>query len=180
VAVVGLILLVVAGVATGAVVTSNTGAIDANFWGVTISNVSIGVIFVAGMLTTVIGVAGLLLLMGAMRRGRRLRQERRVLRRENQRLSQQAGDSGPGPDRYVGPRTEEAPAQGAYEPSGPVAGAPVGTARDTDLAATGQPGGGAAEAGRPRPADLAEQPGQHRERLVGSARDRATSDAGGG
>ncbi len=96
-AVLGLILLVAAGVFTAAVVTSNTGAIETNLWGATISNVSLGVVFVAGMLATLVGVAGLLLLTGAVRRGRRLRQERKVLRRENQRLSQQVG-TGPGPD----------------------------------------------------------------------------------
>jgi hypothetical protein len=87
VAVLGLILLVAAGVLTTAVVTSNTGAIDIDLWGVTISNVSLGVVFVAGMLTTLVGVAGLILMTAGVRRNRRLRQERRVLRQENQRLS---------------------------------------------------------------------------------------------
>ena len=92
-AVLGLILFAAAGVLTAAVVTSNTGAVETDLWGMTVSDVSIGVIFVAGMLTVLIGVAGLLLLSGGLRRGRRLRQERRVLRRENERLSQQVGSS---------------------------------------------------------------------------------------
>jgi hypothetical protein len=93
VAVLGLILLIVAGLLTTAVVTSNTGAIDTDLWGTTISNLSLGAVFVAGMLTTLVGVAGLLLLAAALRRGRRLRQERKVLRRENERLAQQVGDA---------------------------------------------------------------------------------------
>jgi hypothetical protein len=91
VAVLGLILLIGAGLLTAAVVTSNTGAIDTDLWGLTISNLSLGAVFVAGLLTTLVGVAGLLLLTAALRRGRRLRQERKVLRRENERLAHQVG-----------------------------------------------------------------------------------------
>jgi hypothetical protein len=90
VAVLGLILLAAAGVLTAAVVTSNTGAVDTDLWNLTISNLSLGIVFVAGMLTTIVGVAGIVLLTVGVRRGRRLRQERRVLRRENQRLSRRA------------------------------------------------------------------------------------------
>jgi Lipopolysaccharide assembly protein A domain len=89
VAVLGLILLAAAGVLTAAVVTSNTGAVDVDLWGTTISNLSLGAVFVAGMLTTAIAVVGLAVLMTGLRRDQRLRRERRVLRRENQRLSQQ-------------------------------------------------------------------------------------------
>ena len=53
-----------------------------------VTNVTLGVVFVAGMITTVLAVVGLGLLMGGMRRNRRLRQERRTLRRENEQLSQ--------------------------------------------------------------------------------------------
>jgi hypothetical protein len=129
VAVLGLILLVAAGALTAAVVTSNTGAIDVDLWGVTISNLSLGVIFVAGMLTTLVGVAGIILMMGGLRRGRRLRRERRVLRRENERLAQQAGpvdaegeaepySVAPEP-QYSGTRyTEPAPRDGTPPPDG--------------------------------------------------------------
>jgi hypothetical protein len=88
VVVLGLILLAAAGVLTAAVVTSNTGALDTDLWNLTISNLSLGIVFVAGMLTTIVGVAGVVLLTAGARRGQRLRHERRVLRRENQRLSQ--------------------------------------------------------------------------------------------
>ena len=108
-AVLGLILLVAAGVLTAAVVTSNTGAIETDLWGVTISNLSLGVLFVAGMLTTLIGVAGLVLMLGGLRRGRRLRHERKTLRRENQRLVQQV-DTTPGPDD-----TTEYPTESRYQ-----------------------------------------------------------------
>jgi hypothetical protein len=97
VAVLGLILLAAAGVLTAAVVTSNTTSLSVDLWGVSVSNISVGVVFVAGMITTVLAVVGLGLLMGAVRRGRRLRHERRSLRRENKQLSQQvAGDSSSG------------------------------------------------------------------------------------
>jgi hypothetical protein len=90
VVVLGLILLAAAGVLTAAVVTSNTSAVDIDLWSVQISNLSTGGVFVAGMLTTLVGVAGLVLLMIGYRRTRRLQHERRVLRRENQRLVQRA------------------------------------------------------------------------------------------
>jgi hypothetical protein len=89
VAVLGLILLAAAGVLTAAVVTSNTDSLSIDLWGASVTNVTLGVVFVAGMITTVLAVVGLGLLMGGMRRGRRLRQERRTLRRENEQLAQQ-------------------------------------------------------------------------------------------
>jgi len=132
VAVLGLILLVAAGVLTAAVVTSNTGAIETDLWGTTISNLSLGAVFVAGMLTTLVGVAGLVLLTAALRRGRRLRQERRVLRRENERLAQQVGGA---------PTDGRAPTQGVWrrrsEPPD----------RTADPAATAGPAAGPAPSG---------------------------------
>jgi hypothetical protein len=94
VAVLGLILLAAAGVLTAAVVTSNTDSLAVSLWGVSVSNVTLGVVFVAGMITTVLAVIGLGLLMGGMRRNRRLRKERRTLRRENEQLAQRV-DSTP-------------------------------------------------------------------------------------
>jgi hypothetical protein len=88
VAVLGLILLAAAGVLTAAVVTSNTDSLSVDLWGVSVTNVTLGVVFVAGMITTVLAVVGLGLLMGGLRRNRRLRQERRTLRRENEQLAQ--------------------------------------------------------------------------------------------
>ena len=73
VAVLGLILLAAAGVLTAAVVTSNTDSLSVSLWSVDVSNVTLGVVFVAGMITTVLAVVGLGLLMGALRRNRRLR-----------------------------------------------------------------------------------------------------------
>jgi hypothetical protein len=99
VAVLGLILLAAAGVLTAAVVTSNTVATNVDLWGATLSNVSLGVIFVAGMLTTLVGVAGLVLMAMGVRRTQRLRQERRVLRRENQRLSRRVDTTRPVEER---------------------------------------------------------------------------------
>jgi hypothetical protein len=84
----GLILLAAAGVLTAAVVTSNTDSLAVSLWSVDVSNVTLGVVFVAGMITTVLAVVGIGLLMGGMRRNRRLRRERRTLQRENEQLTQ--------------------------------------------------------------------------------------------
>jgi uncharacterized membrane protein YcjF (UPF0283 family) len=103
VAVLGLILLAAAGVLTAAVVTSNTDSLAVDLWGVTVSNVTLGVVFVAGMITTVLAVVGLGLLMGGLRRNRRLRKERKSLRRENEQLIQRV-ESTPGdgsPDHHT-------------------------------------------------------------------------------
>jgi hypothetical protein len=104
VAVLGLILLAAAGVLTAAVVTSNTDSLAVSLWGVDVSNVTLGVVFVAGMITTVLAVVGLGLLMGGMRRNRRLRKERRTLQRENEQLAQQV-DSTPPPMGSTDPTT---------------------------------------------------------------------------
>jgi hypothetical protein len=96
VAVLGLILLAAAGVLTAAVVTSNTDSLAVSLWGVSVSNVTLGVVFVAGMITTVLAVVGLGLLMAGMRRNRRLRKERRTLQRENEHLAQRV-ESTPAP-----------------------------------------------------------------------------------
>jgi hypothetical protein len=116
VAVLGLLLLAAAGVLTAAVVTSNTGAVEADLWNATLSNVSLGVVFVAGMLTTIIAVIGIAMLMVGVRRNQRLRQERRVLRRENQRLSQRA-ESGSDPEyAAAGQPTEQPSRSGLFTP----------------------------------------------------------------
>ena len=108
VAVLGLILLAAAGVLTAAVVTSNTDSLSVDLWGVSVTNVTLGVVFVAGMITTVLAVVGLGLLMGGMRRNRRLRQERRSLRRENEQLSQRV---------EAAPVADEPPPPGTTTPS---------------------------------------------------------------
>lgn len=102
-AVLGLILLAAAGVLTAAVVTSNTTSLSMDLWGVNVSNITLGVVFVAGMITTVLAVVGFGLLMGGMRRSRRLRQERRSLRKENEQLSQRVDATGTGTDRGYEP-----------------------------------------------------------------------------
>ena len=109
-AVLGLILLAAAGVLTAAVVTSNTDSLAVSLWGVSVSNVTLGVVFVAGMITTVLAVIGLGLLMGGVRRNRRLRKERRSLRRENEQLAQRVDSTPDGTGsttRYEERRVEE-------------------------------------------------------------------------
>lgn len=88
--VLGLLLLVGAGVFTAAVVTSNTGAVGSDLWGLHISNLSLGGVFVAGIATGAIALLGLVVLLGGMRRARRLHRERKELARENARLTRHA------------------------------------------------------------------------------------------
>ena len=147
-AVLGLILLAAAGVLTAAVVTSNTDSLSVDLWNISVSNVTLGVVFVAGMITTVLAVVGLGMLTGGLRRGRRLRQERRSLRRENEMLAQQVDstDSLDSPSVRTG---EPAPTGTAprgetrVEPAPPYAepASPSGMTRPTGPdSAAGEPG----------------------------------------
>jgi hypothetical protein len=90
--VLGLVLLVGAGVFTAAVITSNTSTTGADLWGAHVSNISLGGIFVAGMVAGVVALVGLVMLFGGMRRSARLSRERRQLARENARLSKRQAD----------------------------------------------------------------------------------------
>ncbi len=91
--VLGLVLLVGAGVLTAAVITSNTGVVGADVWGLHISNLSLGGVFVVGVATGVVGLLGLVMLFSGMRHVQRLRRERRELARENARLAQYVDDT---------------------------------------------------------------------------------------
>jgi uncharacterized membrane protein YidH (DUF202 family) len=172
VAVLGLILLVAAGVLTAAVVTSNTGAIETDLWGATISNVSLGVVFAAGMLTTLVAVAALLLLTGAARRGRRLRQERRALRRENERLSHQVGTGVPADDGTASADDRRRPTDSGTDPA-----IDDSTRRIDDRSVPERDDDGTVDSTR-SPADVAERRRPASDEY-GSPRSRATSDAGG-
>jgi hypothetical protein len=177
VAVLGLILLVAAGLLTTAVVTSNTGAVDTDLWGTTISNLSLGAVFVAGMLTTLVGVAGLLLLTAALRRGRRLRRERKVLRRENERLAQQVGDAsadGTPPERHGVWRRRAEPPEGATDTA--VADSSFTGRESSGVAGTRRFDRTSVEAATP---SAEERPAEDVPRSTGSSRARATSDSGG-
>jgi type II secretory pathway pseudopilin PulG len=85
--VLGLVLLVAAGVFTAAVITSNTSTTAADLWGAHVSNISLGGVFVAGMVAGVVALLGLVMLFGGMRRSARRNRERRQLARENARLN---------------------------------------------------------------------------------------------
>jgi hypothetical protein len=182
VAVLGLILLVAAGVLTAAVVTSNTGAIETDLWGTTISNLSLGAVFVAGMLTTLVGVAGLVLLTAALRRGRRLRQERRVLRRENERLAQQVGGASlaeTAPSHGVWRRRSEPPDRTADPASaGPASAGPAAGTAPSGPGATRRYDREPTETALPPAAGAEERPADGSDRSTPARRARATSDSG--
>ena len=111
--VLGLLLLVGAGVFAAAVITSNTGAVGADLWGLHISNLSLGAFYIAGLVTGFAALLGLVVLFAGMRRTRRLRHERKALTRENARLTQHVGAM---PQPEPGPQPEA-----AGWPAGPVA-----------------------------------------------------------
>lgn len=85
--VVGVLLVAVAVVLTAAAITSNGGSAKFDLWGVVHSTMSIGAVFLMGMITTIVGVLGILVLVGGMRRGRRLRKERKRISKEHEQLS---------------------------------------------------------------------------------------------
>ena len=165
-AVLGLILLAAAGVLTAAVVTSNTSSLSVDLWGVSVSNVTLGVVFVAGMITTVLAVVGLGMLMAGMRRGRRLRQERKSLRRENEQLAQRVESTDTPADRTY----QSAPAYDTHS-------APV---HDTHSAPVHDPQSAQVTAGAPatRPIDDGSDSAEHsRQRRIPPRRDESTGDS---
>jgi len=105
----GLILLVLSGVATLGVVLSNSSHVDANAFGISLSNVSVGGLFVAGAIAGLIFGIGLgLMVAGAARKRRRrvetkrtvkgVRSEKQQLEVENQQLRNElSGNAGQGP-----------------------------------------------------------------------------------
>ena len=113
--VLGLVLLIGAGVFAAAVVASNTGAVGADLWGLHVSNLSLGEAFVAGLATGVIALLALVMLFAGTRRARRLRRERRELTRENARLVRHAGSTEPPPDAW--PARQDAVAEPAVVPA---------------------------------------------------------------
>lgn len=81
-AVLGLLLMLAAGALTAGVVLNNTNKVSADAFGVTLSNVSVGGIFVAGAVTALVFALGLWMLLQGMRRARRRRLERREIVRD--------------------------------------------------------------------------------------------------
>jgi len=111
----GLILLVLSGVATLGVVLSNSSHVDASAFGISLSNVSVGGLFVAGAIAGLIFGIGLgLMVAGAARKRRRrvetkrtvkgVRSEKQQLEVENQQLRHELSGNvgqGPGPGEPV-------------------------------------------------------------------------------
>ena len=100
----GLVLLVLSGVATLGVVLSNTNHTHAEAFGVTLSNVSVAGLFVAGAIAGLVFGLGLaMMLAGAARKRRRrvetkrtvkgVRTEREQLAAENEQLRSQLAGS---------------------------------------------------------------------------------------
>ena len=101
----GAILLVLCLVLGAGIVLSNTEAITAEAFGVSLSNVSLGGFFLAGVIIGVAGMLGLSLLLGggARKRNKRVKQKQEVkavrgeaetLEQENARLRQELASGG--------------------------------------------------------------------------------------
>lgn len=90
--VLGLVIVAAAVVFCVAVLTSNTDAVDMDLWGMDISDLSLGAIFAAGLVTTAVALLGIVMVLTGMRRGQRMRKERRELVRENRRLTRRIED----------------------------------------------------------------------------------------
>lgn len=86
--VLGAVLLVVAALVTlGTIFTNSTPAPDASIFGVSLSNVSVGGLFLAGVVVGVIGMLGLSLMLGG---GARKRQKTVTRKREVKHVRGQA------------------------------------------------------------------------------------------
>ncbi|MGZ6804825.1 MAG: hypothetical protein ACXVFU_17425 [Nocardioidaceae bacterium] len=89
----GLLLLVAAGAVTLGVALSNTNAVSAEAFGVSLSNVSVGGLFLAGVATGAVLLLGLVLLLtgAARKRSRRVAVKREVrgVRTEREQLAEE-------------------------------------------------------------------------------------------
>lgn len=83
-AVLGLLLMLAAGALTAGILVSNTDKISPEAFGVSLANVSVGGLFVAGVVTALVFALGLWLLMRGLRRSRRRNVERRQIVRDTQ------------------------------------------------------------------------------------------------
>ena len=81
-AVLGLILVVVAAVVGADIVLENTGSTTGTLFNQTVSDLSLGGVFLAGAVTALVLALGLWLLFGSAARARRRRQEAKQQRRE--------------------------------------------------------------------------------------------------
>jgi uncharacterized integral membrane protein len=84
----GAVLAAVAVVVIAAAVTGNSHRVKFDFFGIYHSHLSIGAVFISGMITTVIAVLGVVLLVGGLRRTRKQRKEQKRLEKENANLPQ--------------------------------------------------------------------------------------------
>lgn len=75
----GAVLLAVAVVLTAAAVTSNSHTVTFDLWGILHTHMSLGAVFIMGMVTTVIGVLGIVVLLKGGGRARARRKQQRKL-----------------------------------------------------------------------------------------------------
>lgn len=84
--IVGAVLVLIALAAIAAAVTGTAPHARLDLWGIHMT-VSTGTIFIAGMITTVIAVVGVVALVGGLRRNRRRRKEKKQLAKEKEQLT---------------------------------------------------------------------------------------------
>ena len=125
----GLILLVLSGALTLGVVLSNTDTTSASAFGVSLSNVSVGGLFLAGAVAGAVLMLGLALMVaGAARKRARRVQTKRVVRdvrtekeqleEENAELRSRLAGSEPYPATAQDGRTTEVPTDGSHAKHG--------------------------------------------------------------
>lgn len=114
----GLVLLVLAALVAAGIVLSNGDSVQADAFGVSLDNVSVGGLFLVGMVVGVVAMLGLgLMMLGAARRRakrvavkrevRDVRGERESLAEENARLQAELERTSATPGPAVGPPTAE-------------------------------------------------------------------------
>jgi uncharacterized integral membrane protein len=103
VVVLGLLLLILSGGLTAAVLLQNTGSTSVDFLGLTFSGLTLGGVFAAGVVTGAVALLGLALMLGGARRRRarrlarrqevrEVRDERETLAEENARLQRELAE----------------------------------------------------------------------------------------
>lgn len=78
----GVVLAAVAIVVIAAAVTGNGHSVKFDFFGIWHSHLSVGAVFISGMVTTVVAVLGVVLLIGGLRRTRKQRKEQKRVAKE--------------------------------------------------------------------------------------------------
>jgi uncharacterized membrane protein YciS (DUF1049 family) len=90
----GAVLFVIAVVLIAASVSGNGQSVKFDLWGVVHANMSVGAVFIMGLVTTIIAVAGFVLLTRGLKDARARRKEERRQAKEQRKLGKSSETSG--------------------------------------------------------------------------------------